>query len=424
MSDPLEWLSERRQRPPLALRNVLDHPARSAIAIVGMGFAVVMVLLQLGFLEAVRVTARTNYSDIAFDLVLVSPDFDQFFDPGSFPRDRLRLAEQLDTVTAARPLYTRMDLWRCPTPPPDAGLDAGDPFATTPPPNTRVPRDRNHPVALQLRALLVLGVELDRPPYGGPIGQAIDRHLGALRLPGRVLFNARSNPEFGTRSLETFDGWELAGRRVEIAGTFPQIRSFGADASVLCDARTFAEGLGLLPRALRPSFGFLSVKPGTGPATKEALLARLPDDVTVLTRQELAAREANYWVNQTATGIIFRFGVAVTILVAAVVIYQVLANDVRNRLAEYATLKAMGWPNRTIAAVVLRQAAIYAAAAFVPASLLAYGLYRITERLAGIPMVMTPGNLLLVLLLTLSASLVSGTLAVRKLRSADPADLL
>ena len=44
----------------------------------------------------------------------------------------------------------------------------------------------------------------------------------------------------------------------------------------------------------------------------------------------------------TATGKIFAYGVLVTILVAAVVIYQVLANDIRDHLTEYATLKAMG----------------------------------------------------------------------------------
>ena len=165
------------------------------------------------------------------------------------------------------------------------------------------------------------------------------------------------------------------------------------------------------------------MRPGSEAATRGALRDRLPPDVTVLSRAELAARESDYWVNQTATGTIFRFGVVVTLLVAAVVIYQVLANDVRNRIAEYATLKAMGTPDRTISRVVLAQAAVYAVAAFVPAAVVAQGLYQATERLAGIPMLLTPGNLLLVLVLTLAASLISGRLAVRKLRWDNPADL-
>jgi putative ABC transport system permease protein len=52
-----------------------------------------------------------------------------------------------------------------------------------------------------------------------------------------------------------------------------------------------------------------------------------------------------------------------------------------------------------------------------------YGLYRVTETLANIPMELTPGNLALVLVLTLATSLGSGVFTMRKVRTADPADL-
>ena len=57
----------------------------------------------------------------------------------------------------------------------------------------------------------------------------------------------------------------------------------------------------------------------------------------------------------------------VTILVAAVVIYQVLANDIREHITEYATLKAMGHTNGFLSGVVVTQAMIYSLAAYVPA---------------------------------------------------------
>ncbi len=85
---------DRLRTPPLALRNVWTAPARSLIAIAGIGFATVMVLLQLGFLEAVRFTASINYEQLDFDVALVSPQFEQFYDPGTFPRERLRQAER------------------------------------------------------------------------------------------------------------------------------------------------------------------------------------------------------------------------------------------------------------------------------------------------------------------------------------------
>ena len=48
--------------PPLALRNVMQGGVRSLMAIAGVGFSITLVLLQLGFLEAVRITATSRSS--------------------------------------------------------------------------------------------------------------------------------------------------------------------------------------------------------------------------------------------------------------------------------------------------------------------------------------------------------------------------
>jgi putative ABC transport system permease protein len=155
----------------------------------------------------------------------------------------------------------------------------------------------------------------------------------------------------------------------------------------------------------------------------QRLNERLPAGVKALTRDALYRIESDYWVRQTATGKIFAFGVLVTMIVAAVVVYQVLSNDIRNRLPEYATLKAMGYTNGFLSRVVLVQASIYALAAYLPAVLVSWGLYRVTEDLATIPMHLTWFNLGLVLGLTVLAALGSGVLTVRKLGDANPADL-
>ncbi len=63
---------------------------------------------------------------------------------------------------------------------------------------------------------------------------------------------------------------------------------------------------------------------------------------------------------------------------------MVLANDVANRLPEYATLKAMGYSGRFVAGVVLRQAWLLAIFGYIPAVLLAFALYSVTANLAGI----------------------------------------
>ena len=100
--------------PPLALRNVMHGGFRSVLAIAGVGFSITLVLLQLGFLEAVRVTATTVFDQLEFDVALISPEYEQFFGPGSFPLNRLKESASDPDVLAARPLYALMTFWRCP----------------------------------------------------------------------------------------------------------------------------------------------------------------------------------------------------------------------------------------------------------------------------------------------------------------------
>lgn len=417
MTSPVSSLLDWLRTPPVALRNVLESPRRSAMAIGGMAFALIMVFLQLGFLEAVRITARVNYDVLDFDIALLSPDFEQFYDPGSFPRQRLDQARAVAGVVEARPLWMRMDLWRCPTPPENEGL--GLPGLRERSLEDSFPSG----VSVQRRALLVLGIDLDSNPFREPQRSEVDAHAARLRLPDRVLLNRLSNPDFGAGRIAQFDGWELGRHRVQVIGTFALPHSFGADATVLGSRRTFLETRFPNGDDDRVHFGLIKVRPGTVEATIEELRARLPSDVVPQHRSELYAREAHYWVRQTATGLIFSFGVGVTLLVAAVVVYQVLSNDVRNRLPEYATLKAIGYPDSKLAQVVMAQAIIYGILAFLPALALSRVIYHVTERVATIPMVLTPSNVVLVFALMLLAGIVSGLLTIGKLRSANPADL-
>jgi putative ABC transport system permease protein len=409
--------------PPLALRNVMHGGSRSLLAIAGVGFSITLVLLQLGFLEAVRITATTVFDQLDFDVVLLSPQYEQFFGPGSFPRARLGDARSEPGVVEARPFSALMSFWRCPPYPVDS---------------PRAPAHPGHgeeigalqswwlgdrrPRPLQLRELLVIGIDLERNPFREPIRGQVEAARPRLQTRDRLLLNEWSSLDFGWQVRDDFADWELNGRRVEVVGGFTLQRSFGADASVLCSDQNFARAFHL-PDTDLVNFGLLKVDPGTAPDVARRLNDRLPADVQALSREDLVAREEDYWVRQTATGKIFAYGVLVTILVAAVVIYQVLANDIREHLTEYATLKAMGHTNGFLSRIVMTQALIYSVSAFIPAVAAGMILYRATESLANIPMRLTPTNLVLVLLLTLGASLISGMLTLRKVRAADPADL-
>ena len=405
--------------PPLALRNVRHGGARSLAAIAGITFVVVMVLLQLGFFGAVRSTATNLYDQLDFDVALVSPVYDTVYDTGALPRERLRQAESLDSVVAARPLYLLFAMWRCPPYPPDK-----PPSVTDKPPGAirqfllgdKRPRPR------QRRELLAIGIDLDRNPFREPVRGRVEAARPLLRLDDRLLMNELSNPDFGWQLRERHPRWEMNRSAVEVVGGYPLERGFGADASVLCSDANFVR-LCPWPTVEQVSLGLLAVRPGTAAGTVRRLKALLPPDVVVLARDELLGRETDQWVNQTSTGKIFAFGVFVAMIVAAVVVYQVLSNDIRSHLEEYATLKAMGYTNGYLSAVVLAQGLIYSLVAYPPAVALGYALYRATQALAGIPMQLTAMNLGLALVLAVVVSLFAALLTVSKVRSANPADL-
>jgi putative ABC transport system permease protein len=92
-------------------------------------------------------------------------------------------------------------------------------------------------------------------------------------------------------------------------------------------------------------------------------------------------------------------------------------------MREYATLKAMGYSNAELSAVVLQEAAILAVLGFVPGLLVALGLYRVTAEAIRQPLELTLALGAFVLLLTLAMCCLSAFVALRKVRSADPAEI-
>ena len=80
-------------------------------------------------------------------------------------------------------------------------------------------------------------------------------------------------------------------------------------------------------------------------------------------------------------------------VVGMVICYQILASDVADHLPEYATLKAIGYPNRYLSLVVLQESLILAAAGFVPGMAVTLGLYLLLTDITGLPMLLTPAPL-------------------------------
>jgi putative ABC transport system permease protein len=128
-------------------------------------------------------------------------------------------------------------------------------------------------------------------------------------------------------------------------------------------------------------------------------------------------------LNTPAVGKLFTFGVILALMVGAIFVYQMMAADIKKRLPEYATLKAVGYRFGFLFRVVVWQSLFLAAGGFAGGLVASLVLYRVTAAVAQLPVGMTAERLVVVAALTTAMCVGSGLVAVRKVQTADPADL-
>lgn len=384
-------------KTPLVLINLWHEKLRTVVAIFGVAFAVVLMLMQLGFLNSVSLTATLLYDELNFDIVLTSRQYQTVSKAGVFPRERLYQAASVAGVREAHPLYIDFAQW----------LNLED----------------SSSAARHRRGILAIAFPLEQRPFRI---RELSEERPLLKARGTVLMDALSKREFGAWGRNS--PVEIAGKRVKIVGAFRMGTGFGPDGDVVMGDQTFQD-LFAYRKLDEVSLGLVQTVPGANvDRVCDALRSRLPGDVVPRTRSQIALKERWHWIIGMSIGIIFLLGVAVGFLVGIAIVYQVLASDIIDHLAQYATLKAMGYSSGYLKRLVMQQAFILAVLGFIPGWGISWGLFAAAEAMKQIPMRMgsfgVPGLLpLIVFCLTLAMCLCSGLFAVRKVNAADPASL-
>jgi putative ABC transport system permease protein len=92
-------------------------------------------------------------------------------------------------------------------------------------------------------------------------------------------------------------------------------------------------------------------------------------------------------------------------------------------MPQYATLKAIGYTNRYLTGIVLREAVYLGVLGFFPGVLCSLALYAALESVSGIMMRLTPFRGGIVFVLTIVMCVLSGMIAIRKVINSDPAEV-
>jgi putative ABC transport system permease protein len=381
---PMAWLQLKRQ------------PVRYLVAVVGIGFAALLMYMQIGFQSGLLTSATTFYEALNADLVLISPGTLNSGSFEQFPQSLLFRSLGVGGVKEAIPLYIA---------------------------NISVQRLGDiKPTNLRLIGFAPDDKALDLP--------AVNDQISLIKTPGYVLFDELGNNNTGpiTEAVESNGSQFLSlidlSKNFRVVGLFRLGSTFAADSNLVSSDTTALQLAYQQINLGEISMGLIRLEPGAKISQVQAFLKKTyGSQLQVLTKTQLIAQEQNYWNTSSSFGVIFGFGTFMGLLVGGVVVYQVLYTDVSDHLKEYATLKAMGFSNTFILIIVVQEAILLAVSSFIPATLASTAMYAFLTSAAGIRIYMTSDKTLLVGSLTLGVCAASAAIAIRKLRDADPASV-
>ena len=383
------------RRTPLAWLNLTHDRRKLASSLAGVAFAVLLMFIFTGFKNALFDSQVQLLGLLNADIVLASEQRTNMFVPEAFARRRLYQARAFEGVEAGYPLYINTANWK-------------------------------NPETKLTRPVRVLAFNPGDPVLPLPEVRA---HQAELQMPDTVMIDTKSRPEVGSIAPGTVT--EISDRRVRVIGNFTLGTDFasGNGNLIMSDQNFLRYFANLGPeddsRTLGTvDLGLIKLAPGANAAVLvQTMRDRLPKDIQVKTKAEFVQQELTYWQENTTIGFVFTLLTAMSFIVGIILVYQILYTDVADHWAEYATLKAMGYKNIFLLGVVLQEAVILSILGFIPGCITSILLYSLTANATGLLMQMTPSRALTTLLLTFMMCLISGTIAVRKVQSTDPAEV-
>jgi putative ABC transport system permease protein len=454
---------------PLAWLQLTYEKSRLLVAIAGITFAVVLMFLQLGFRDALFNSAIRLQSNLVGDLVIISPQSTNLVGMRNFSQRRLYQALGMKEVASVNPLYIGIGAWKIKEDPAGQTRNilvlGANPDANVfkmPGAIANIDRVKTEDVILFDRA--------SRAEFGPIVDEC-----GTLALK-----TSFSDDAFTCKNLVNR---EVANRKLRVGGLFELGASFATDGAAITSDTNFLRIFDNRRSGLI-NVGLINLRPDVSPfeAMRNFILSqpsntvilpreKLPpdgkrirnlyqdhigadgkiaheedknkvvisksdlttddlkktqdaaiDDTRIMTIEGYIEFEKGYWQKSTAIGFIFTLGTVMGFIVGIVIVYQILYTDVSDHIAEYATLKAMGYGNLFLAQIVIQEAFVLSILGFIPGLGISFGLYNLTKNATLLPLYIWD-KAIPVMILTMFMCVISGALSLRKVQSADPAEI-
>ncbi len=174
----------------LGWRQLKRQKIRFVVAVTGVGVAALLILMQLGFREALFESSVRYHSVWKYDIALVNPKTNYIVQSEAFSRRRLYQAIGVEGVASVIPVYASQGGWR-------------------------------NPLTNGIRNIYVVGVRASDDVFDLPEVRAL---RGRFKLQDVVIYDRRSRVEFGPiPDLFAENGTvstELNNRAIQVRGLF------------------------------------------------------------------------------------------------------------------------------------------------------------------------------------------------------------
>lgn len=366
----------------LAWKNLIHDRTRLLVTLVGIVFALVLIIVQFGLFLGFLDTSANVVEKSGADLWVSAPGIPHVNGGTAFKESKRYQALSVPGVERADPYALFFVNWR---------LGSG---AT--------------------EAVQIAGFDLEGG-MGGPWNLTAGS-VEELRAEDTVIIDELYAKKLGATGLgQTV---EINGRRARLVGFTKGIRSFTTSPYIFT---SFKNSQNYVPLREDETV-FLLIRLAAGAdieQVRRGLKAKL-GEVDVYTNDEMWRKTQNYWVFSTGAGVTTLMGAILGLIVGIVVVAQTIYSATVDHIREFGTLKAMGAANARIYQVILAQAGMSAVMGYTLAISIGWFVSKGSETgnaPIALPLEVAAGILALALMMCMGASVIS----IRKATTIDPA---
>lgn len=369
----------------VGLRNLCRDRMRLAIAICGVGFAVLLVTVEVGMLLGLARNASLLIDRSSADIWVTNVDVKTFDFAVPMDTRKKYLVQAVAGVDCVEEYNVGYSMWKLP----DGGVV-----------NIQV-------VGSEGRSLLAAEVDVCE-------GRFEDLHNRDAVIIDMDDAAKLGHPRVG-------DTFEVLGNRARVVGFTRNMKSFTTTPYIFTSLKR-CEKYGWLTTQGKTMFFLVKVKSGFGIENVRKAIESAVPNLEAHTRESFSYRTRKYWLLETGVGIGFLAAAALGALVGGVIVSQTLYAMTVEKLPEFGVLRAIGASSGELSLVVLVQALVCWCLGLVLGFAASIGVRHLAAAMGTtmlMPFALVAGVVLLTTALCSAASLMS----IARLRRVEPASV-